>query len=301
MEHIENVYVVNLKKCTKRMQALKKNLDDFGIKFTRWEAVHGKSLPYEEIKQNTSYMCRHFICNTGTIGCHLSHLHIWKHISSHYGNDPNKWFIVLEDDSSVMKGFKENLSNIFQDMQQWPSKYRYPEFIHLSTNRIFRQSAVTSSIYESHVINTTRAYMLSAAGASKLVENIRKVNYHVDVYMTYRQIVYNDLAYYISNVFIGNNDSMQSTISSNTFPRLLPDMFNTFISASNNNDLHIFYNSQLFTIMNHVGINITILLFVLVLAFLLKKGWWIASSVYILVEIIYYYISMTMSSKTSTC
>lgn len=299
MNNIHDVFVINLKKCTNRLASLTKNMNDYGIKFKTWDAVNGKDLPYSVIKQRTSYLCRQFLCNAGTIGCHLSHLNLWQFIADNYGSDPDVWFIVLEDDSTIMDGFKQNIANIFNEMKQWPIGYRYPEFIHLSCNFMCKTKIVTPSIYLSTVFNTTRAYLISAKGASKLVRNIKKVHYHVDAYLTFRQIFYANLAYYTTNVFIGNNDHLVSTISHNTFPRSLPLLLNALIPTQSNH-LHIIYESQILTLNNTIPINITILFSIFFLAILLANRLYIASSVYLIFEVVCFLISISHTKET-TC
>lgn len=300
---MENTFVINLKECKKRMNSLGKNLNEFGIRYERWDATKGSKMTAQEKRKNASYLCRNILCNNGTIGCHMSHLRLWKHISERYGCDKYIWFMILEDDAKIGADFVENLSGVFDDLRIWDhDKNKYPEFIHLSCNGLcnigFR---ITPHILSSSIVTTTRAYLISAAGACKLIDKIKVIQYHVDMYLTLQQLFDKSLAYYITANYVDNNDDFSSTISSNTFPRVLLDIINIFLYYTGLDEYHICFNSAIMSFPRVIDLNIMIIIFVVLIAVLLAKKQYLMASIYICIEVIYYLMQRFIKKKTSSC
>lgn len=291
--NIENTFVINLKECKKRLASISKNLHEHGIDFERWDATKGSTLGRDEMIANTSPVCRNFLCNNGTIGCHISHMRLWKQISEKYGCEPERWFLVFEDDAKVDAAFMKNIAGVMSDLKMWKRDGEgapYPEFINLACNKICSiGTQVTPHIHTSYVVTTTRAYLISGTGACKLADKIRVVNYHVDVYLTIQQLLDNTLAYYGTKNYVGNNDALVSTISSNTFPRIVPDLLNVFLVWVEADEYHILYNSPVLSFVQVINVNVMVLLFIFVIAWLVAKGKTILACVYILAEICYYW------------
>jgi GR25 family glycosyltransferase involved in LPS biosynthesis len=297
---MEKTYVINLKECQKRMKSMSENLGHYGISYDRWDATKGSDLTPEELREKTTYSCRNFFCNNGTIGCHLSHIRIWENIAIKYGCDRKKWFLILEDDAKINDKFVKNLKGVFNDLEAWEgnTRERFPEFIHLSCNMFCRNGKqITPHISTSFTVTTTRAYLISAAGACKLADKIRVVSYHVDVYMTLHQIFENTLAYYVTDNYVANGDDFVSTISSNTFPRLVPDIFNVITSMFGLGEYHIYYNGPIISFMQVINLNMMIFLFVVIIAFLISKGYTMYAIIYICIELMYYYVRLKINVK----
>ena len=79
MNIIDKVFVINLKKRTDRWKQINKSFKNTGLNLNRWDAINGKDLSEEFIKNNTSNLCNYF-CSASMIGCWLSHYTLWKHI-----------------------------------------------------------------------------------------------------------------------------------------------------------------------------------------------------------------------------
>lgn len=298
MENITETFVINLKECKKRMAAIDRNLTDQNIRYTRWEAVKGKDMNIADIHENTSMVCRKFLCNNGIIGCFMSHKLLWKHIANKYGNDNFTWFLVLEDDAKLVNCFLDNLANVFHDMHDWPNDLMYPEFIHLACNIFCNLGTITPHIFHSVVVNTTRAYLISAAGASKLVGIFRTINYHVDASLSINQIFHKNLGYYTTNNFVTNNDGQVSSISANSFPRILPDFLNLLLVKGMGFDaVNILFESPIASFEKTINVNIAVCIFILVIAVLVAKGLYIGASVYVIIEILYYIIAQNIKEN----
>lgn len=302
---MEKTYVINLAECRKRMAAVHENLGEFGINYVRWEAIKGSSLTAHEVEDNASFMCRNFLCNKGIIGCHLSHLRLWQEIASTYGCDAKKWFMVLEDDAKINNDFVTNLAGVFNDISRWedvPIYYEYPEFVHLSCNLLCKVGArVTPYLSTTHAVTTTRAYLISAAGACKLAKKVSTIQYHVDIYLTINQLLNNTLRLYTTKNYVANNDAMQSTISYNTFPRILADILNILFTALDANEYHVLYTGSFLTFFQKISVNVLIIPTVIVIAVLIAKGKAFWAAAYIALELGYWAILGYLKQKGGTC
>lgn len=283
MQNILETFVINLKESKERLSRFDQNMKEQGITYTRWEATKGKDLSNHELKERVSFLCRNLLCSPGIIGCYLSHLEIWKHIAS---KNKEGWYMIFEDDAKIIEGFNENLEGVFEDLRKWDHKNRYPEVIHLSNDmNLFVKSS--STLYKTPVFNTMRGYMVSNVGARKLVSLMdRLVNYHIDMTITIKQMVWNSVSIYSSKSYVLSNDNFESTLGNHkTFPRLFPDIANFVIRAFNlSNSVHILYDSA---VIGNYNLLITVFLLITSVLLAQKKYW--AAAAYIFVEVAYYY------------
>lgn len=67
----DNTYVINLDKDVKRMNNMKKLLNN---NFIRFPAVYGKNLSNDELNKNITTLCKYLLCNHAIVGCALSHI-----------------------------------------------------------------------------------------------------------------------------------------------------------------------------------------------------------------------------------
>lgn len=311
MENIKDVYVINLKECKKRMSRLDANLKGMGISYKRWDAIKGKDLSDEQIKRYTSLACRTVLCNNGVIGCHLSHLMLWRHIAGFEkkaeadqdSRRKRQWYLVLEDDAALRGGFLENLGAVFKEMDSWGEgreggDARFPEFIHLSCKLFCKMKKVTDHLWYTPVYDTTRAYMVSDEGIAKLVKMFDKVGYHVDMMLTKKQIFEGTLAYYTTDNHVLNADGYLSTISSNTFPRILVDIVIGLIDLFGlDSSYHIVFTTPTFCLNRKYNCNATFVLFLMVVGLLIYYRLYLWAAVYILIEVIYYLVRMYFEER----
>lgn len=284
MNNITEVFVINLDKCKQRLKSFDQNMKQYNIKYTRWDATYGKELSKDYIKQKTTTWCNH-VCNHGIIGCHLSHINLWKYIQQKYQNNNNKWFIIFEDDAHIKQNFIDNLEKVFHDLKHWNYINRYPELIHLSSEVLYNIYPITPNIFKSPLVNTTRGYMINIQGIKKLLNIFIKVNYHVDIMMSLNNLINNDIAYYTTKPLVINQDNNNSIITMNTIPRTFPDIFNILFGSQNS--MRLVYDGPIFTIHRNISINILIFISIILIAFLLVKKLYIILALYIIIEILY--------------
>jgi GR25 family glycosyltransferase involved in LPS biosynthesis len=293
MEYITTTFVINLAEATERMALIHADLVKNDIPYTRWNATRGSTLSPDDIKQNTSYICRNALCNNGMIGCYISHLRIWQHIASLYRHvqDPQRtWFMIMEDDAKILPGFHENLRKVFQELQSWPiHQHAFPEVIHMSCNHGCNMTSITPHIYTLQIFQTTRAYAISVTGATKLAHIMSTAQYHIDVMLTINNALRHKVAIYSTNSYVGNTDRFKSTISTYSFPHifnvLIIQPLIQFLQLENNN-IHIIFQSPTFSVSRIIDVNITFFLFIFMLALLIRFKQYIWGLILLMIEMI---------------
>jgi hypothetical protein len=140
--------------------------------------------------------------------------------------------------------------------------------------------------------------LISAAGASKLIRIFPTINYHVDASISINQILHRNLGYYTTNNFVTNNDGQISSISINSFPRILPDFLNLLLVKGLGFDaVNILFESPVVSFEKTINVNIAVFIFILIVAFLIAKGLYTWASMYVLIEIIYYTVTQKMKGN----
>lgn len=265
MNNISEIFVINLPECKKRMMKFDQIMKKFDLNYTVRQAIKGTNLTNEDLQKFTSYWCRHFTCTNGLIGCYLSHFFLWKDLSERKTNKI-EWYLILEDDSHITKEFITNISAIFDDLRNWNYSNKYPEYINCASS-VGNLSRVTGHLYKGILVNGTSAYLLSYPGANKLIRHMdKKINYHVDLTLSWHNLKYDDLHFYCTRNFIINSDENTSTIS-NSYPKLIPWLISLFYKFFGiNNHYHIIYDSSIIVFHRYLPINITILIYVILLA-----------------------------------
>jgi GR25 family glycosyltransferase involved in LPS biosynthesis len=105
------VVIINMEKSTDRLEKITENMNDIGLKFTRFNAINGNQLTDQEVNDNTTFMCRNLLCSRSVIGCALSHITVWKNfLDNQYGT--SDILCVMEDDISISGDFPEFLNDI---------------------------------------------------------------------------------------------------------------------------------------------------------------------------------------------
>lgn len=177
---IQQVFVINLPKRTDRWEQVKKAFEYTGLDLNRWEATDGKTLSPDYVRQVTSTFCNYF-CSNSMIGIWLSHYKLWKHIAEN--NLTN--VLILEDDAKPVENFNEKFNKYWTNM---PSNW---DIIFLGC---FQCDGSTSGKRDN--INGNKhlfipdfpagmhGYMISNAGAKKLVRELKDVEYHIDIFLS---------------------------------------------------------------------------------------------------------------------
>lgn len=106
-------FVINLKKNVERMAAISHQLNEMGVSYERFEAVHGQALTASERRKWTRrfrWWCVSGLRPTdGELGCALSHCRIYERMIT----ENIRLACVLEDDVSIdTEKFKERLAAV---------------------------------------------------------------------------------------------------------------------------------------------------------------------------------------------
>lgn len=187
------IVIINLKKSKKRLQKISDNLNDLEIPFERFDAIYGKEMSKDDIKNNTTFLGRNLFCNYGMVGCALSHLKIWNK----FKESKEKFILISEDDVEYNKKFIFFIENI-------EKIYKESNFDFLSLNN---SVGIYNSFHKSIIIDeyevskpifplTMASYILSRKGVFKLLRMIPKINYHIDFEIAFKKMFLDDLDYY---------------------------------------------------------------------------------------------------------
>jgi GR25 family glycosyltransferase involved in LPS biosynthesis len=291
MENIRASYVINLKKCTNRMDVFAKNMASLGLKFERWDAIDGAAS-----RKQASHLCRKYTCTNGMIGCYLSHITLWKHILETHNDG---WFLVFEDDSLLTRAGMENISNMFSEMRMWPPGYAYPEMINLACTAMCKYKKITNNIFVPLTVNGTACYLISTQGINKSLKILDKaIHTHIDCTLFLNQLLDRKLAYYATHNLVTNSDGFQSTVSAGSFPRLEADMLNSILGMFlQNNHLHILYDSTIVGNTN-IAFNILLVWSIIVTALMLSFDLYELAIAYVLIEVMYWHFKKSTTSSS---
>ncbi len=191
----DNIYVINLDRTPERFAPLKKQLEHFGLPFTRWSATDGYALELKDtqgkvftgldLKESKAqlamnqkytlktgygtltYQPRDFLLSAGELGTSLSHMSIWNHVA----HKEIPWAMIFEDDIYLEPLFQEKFSDILLNLPGgWdvvyvstipdPKKRTMPVLGNATLRKIGPDNRCTTGAY---------AYMVSHGGAKKLM------------------------------------------------------------------------------------------------------------------------------------
>jgi glycosyl transferase family 25 len=187
------IYIINLKNSKKRLEKISNNLNNLNVKFERFDAIYGKTLSPQEIKDKTSFFARNFLCNYGTVGCALSHITLWKE----FEKSDEKFVLICEDDVE----YNENFPKFLEKIDKIYTKTNF-DFLSLNTSIGIYSSFSDSIFVDKHEFNkpffplTMASYILSKKGVSKLLTMIDKIDYHIDFTISIKNLFSNNLEYY---------------------------------------------------------------------------------------------------------
>ena len=177
---IQHVFVINLPQRTDRWDQVRKSFENTGLQLQKWDATDGKTLSAEYVRKVTSTFCNYF-CSNSMIGIWLSHYNLWKYIADHKLTN----VLILEDDAKPVDNFNEKFNKYWTNM---PSDW---DIVFLGC---FQCDGSTSGKGDNINGNPflfipdfpagMHGYMLSDAGAQKLVHELRDVEYHIDIFLS---------------------------------------------------------------------------------------------------------------------
>lgn len=230
---INDVYIINLDKDTKRYELMKSKCIEQNINPIRIPAIYGKTLEQNIKDKYTSTVCN-FICTDSTIGCALSHKKAWNTIYESgvpYG-------IILEDDvifsDNVMEKINEYMNQLPDD---WDivylgchgacnrDKYSIIETITSVTSKMINvnktHKIIDKNIFIPEFPLGTYAYIVSR----KFCKNMSsiKINQHIDA-----QLNFIDINSYAVFPKIFSTSTIDSTIATKSnYPNYLLNYLST--------------------------------------------------------------------------
>lgn len=177
------VIVISLTRAAERRAAVAEELGRHAIDFRFFDAIDGATLdatpPEYDRKQR---MKRYGLDLTaGELGCFLSHRAVWRECVA-----SQRHVLVLEDDFRIAGDLLGALDEISSITEPW-------DFIRLCGDRVVRRIAVPIRLFGPSCIAEelsdsmlTTAYLVSPAGAEKLIRESEKFYLPVDNFMEMR-------------------------------------------------------------------------------------------------------------------
>lgn len=159
----DKIFVINLKRRPDRLKHITKVLNDLNAEFEVIEAVDGNNEQELFLKSKKTYSN----VTHGVIGCHLSHLKVYKEIKA----KSYKRALILEDDLIPSKNINELKNNLFKIDNNW-------DFLHLgSADENHKENLKTFDgiKYIGKNVNSTFAYSVNANIIDELISEFEKL------------------------------------------------------------------------------------------------------------------------------
>lgn len=200
---IPPIYVLNLERAPHRWENAQEEMMLHGLDVNRLDAVDGRKLSEQELSTNSTKLAQFFIPK-GVVGCYLSHRRFWQMVVDK--NLPAA--IVFEDDIKLADKFKSTLEKNLEILESQKAMNPDVEYDVLLLGAIGRvhpddRDAIGSKIFSLYIggnrpLKTiikyddmtyyqprraagTHAYIVSQAGARKLLKLCPKAVFHVDL------------------------------------------------------------------------------------------------------------------------
>lgn len=193
--NIPPIFVLNLDRSLSRWKDAMEEMKSAGLSVNRLSAVDGRKLTTEELRIESTRFAT-FLQPRGVIGCYLSHKKFWQIVV----DNGYESAIVFEDDVHLVKGFRDALSTNLHQLAQEPNN-TYDVILlgaigrvrpdgkdgistklfslYMGGNRPLKR--ITDSLIQPPRPAGTHAYMVSNAGARKLLSLCKKATFHVDL------------------------------------------------------------------------------------------------------------------------
>jgi len=152
--------------------------------YTIFKAIDGKTQQIEQsierfhITPQKQYYLKNYLFNftRGQLGCLLSHLSLWHNLLS--SNPPH--LITLEDDCILGPTFSTHVNNILAEL---PSDYDFC-YLYVFDDHYKNTDDVTipgkQFINKAYYTWCTLSYIVSRAGAQKLIDNFKNIDLPLD-------------------------------------------------------------------------------------------------------------------------
>ena len=174
INNINNIWIINLDKSQDRMNHIKKNFDSFDLKYNRFSAIYGKDYTSEK---SIHFVCKNFLCNTGMVGCNISHKKIWRQLL----DSKEEYYIVFEDDVTIDQKTIDFLKIIPSFLEKYNinylNLYGVDPFYDLYKPKFYIGNV---GIIKPIFPIATTSYIITRKGARFLLDHLSKNYYHVD-------------------------------------------------------------------------------------------------------------------------
>ena len=182
-EHVAS-FVINLDRSKERYDYVLPNLKKLGYPVVRISGIDGKTLSEDVIKESVDFDSYHKYLNhhprLGTIGCNLSHIKAWRTLlESNY-----QYAIVFEDDVSFeANSVRKVVDELIENKLIWDITSL--EIAHSGMPMTVRNLAEDKRlvVYLTEVTHAG-AYVISRAGAAKLLKKALPLKLPIDHYFT---------------------------------------------------------------------------------------------------------------------
>ena len=245
---VNNVYIINLERNSDRYLKCINMLSKLGGLFsqnTRFDAVDGSKIDDQQIYKLLTVSAMHSLYNNyhldsdirskGGVGCYLSHCKIWEDIlKNDYEN-----VIVFEDDTYNVANYGE----ILQYLNNLPKDYDIAFLNYYNYKNITKQFDEFTDVNDfwctsnDYTYFFTDSYVISKAGASKLLEKAMPISEQVDAYIHNIATLRPDFKRYFSKKkLFKQNGEFVSNIQSDCFKCKI-NRYNDFLTESEFIDL----------------------------------------------------------------
>jgi len=189
-----HMFVLNLDRAPQRWSHMQTVMEEQGLQVERLSAVDGKTLTDAEMLAHSTKMAA-FLQPRGVIGCYLSHKRFWQMVVDRNLDSA----IIFEDDVRLVDDFKGKLQSYLQRLETEGSSYDvlllgaigrvHPEGRESFGSRLFSTyiggkrplKQLSNYLYKPRRPAGTHAYMVSNAGARRLLGLCPKATFHVDL------------------------------------------------------------------------------------------------------------------------
>lgn len=187
------MFVINLDRARDRWESTSRQMKQHGLIVERIPAVDGRTLTKDDLRLVSTRIAA-FLQPRGVIGCYLSHRKFWQMVVDRNLDSA----IIFEDDIQLVDDFKTKLIMNLRSMNQ-SEPYDvlflgaigrvHPEGKDGLGPRIFSTyfggkrpvKKISDNVYQPIRPAGTHAYMVTNAGARKLLQLCPKAVFHVDL------------------------------------------------------------------------------------------------------------------------
>ena len=177
---IPPIFAISLARDAERRSRMIARLEELGAEYEIVDAVDGRKLDLSELgtrlRQDKARKKQGRVLSPAEVGCYLSHYSVWERIAAE--NIPAA--IVAEDDAVFTADFSRVVAAAADIPHEW-------DVIHLRPNPRKKKETTLFQIDDSYSVCRMKGrvvlaigYLVSAAGAKKLLSQLREINDTLD-------------------------------------------------------------------------------------------------------------------------